>query len=181
MADNEAHIGYYDGSNNWNYISWVDHDSDLKNITVLCNADWGATYLDELLEILNSIQFDKENQTGGIGIYEPSSELGIDEGYLSVSAKNISSTSATLVFNYLTESDCGGHMEPVSVWVRNKGEWAIIHRCKMCGAFSSNRVAADDNPMKLMSIAMKPIGHPPFPLERIEEMTRLMGGQGSLK
>lgn len=78
-------------------------------------------------------------------------------------------------------SDCGGHMEPVSVWVRNKGEWAIIHRCKMCGAFSSNRVAADDNPMKLMSIAMKPIGHPPFPLERIEEMTRLMGGQGSLK
>ena len=105
LADNEAHIGYYDGSNNWNYISWVDQDSDLKNITVLCNADWGATYLDELLEILNSIQFDKENQTGGIGIYEPSSELGIDEGYLSVSAKNISSTSATLVFNYLTYRD----------------------------------------------------------------------------
>ncbi len=21
---------------------------------------------------------------------------------------------------------CGGHMEPVSVWVRNKGEWAIL-------------------------------------------------------
>ena len=79
------------------------------------------------------------------------------------------------------ESDCGGHMEPVSVWARNNGEWAIIHRRKMCGAFSSNRVAADDNPMKLMSIAMKPIGHPPFPLERIEEMTRLIGGQGSLE
>ena len=62
-------------------------------------------------------------------------------------------------------SDCGGHMEPVAVWVRNKGEW----------------VAADDNPMKLMSIAMKPIGHPLFPIERIEEMTRMMGGQGSLK
>lgn len=28
------------------------------------------------------------------------------------------------------ESDCGGIMEPVGVWVRNKGEWAIIHRCK---------------------------------------------------
>ena len=61
---------------------------------------------------------------------------------------------------------------------KNKGEWAIIHRCKMCGALSSNRVAADDNPMKLMSIAMKPIGHPPFPLERIEKMTMLMGGEG---
>ena len=73
------------------------------------------------------------------------------------------------------ESDCGGHMEPVAVWVRNKGEWAIIHRCKMCGSFSSNRVAADDNPMKLMSIAMKPIGHPPFPIDRLEEMMKYYG------
>ena len=48
------------------------------------------------------------------------------------------------------ESDCGGIMEPVAVWVRRGGEWAIIHRCKRCGALSSNRVAADDNPMKLM-------------------------------
>ena len=61
------------------------------------------------------------------------------------------------------------------------GEWAVIHRCKMCGSFSSNRVAADDNPMKLMSIAMKPISHPPFPIEKIEEMTRMMGGEGSLE
>ncbi len=45
---------------------------------------------------------------------------------------------------------------------------------------SSNRIAADDNPMKLMSIAMKPISQPPFPLERIEEMTALMGGDGQL-
>ena len=35
--------------------------------------------------------------------------------------------------------------------------------------------------MKLMSIAMKPLCKPPFPLERIEEMTALMGGDGSLK
>lgn len=61
------------------------------------------------------------------------------------------------------------------------GEWAIIHRCKRCGALSSNRVAADDNPMKLMSIAMKPLCEPPFPLERIEEMTALMGGDGQIR
>lgn len=58
---------------------------------------------------------------------------------------------------------------------------AIIHRCKRCGALSSNRVAADDNPMKLMSIAMKPLCQPLFPLERIEEMTALMGGNGRMK
>lgn len=79
------------------------------------------------------------------------------------------------------ESDCGGIMEPVAVWVRKGGEWAVIHRCRRCGSFSSNRIAADDNPMKLMSIAMKPLSEPPFPLEHIEEMVALMGGDGSIK
>jgi len=37
------------------------------------------------------------------------------------------------------------------------------------------------HPMKLMSLAMKPVSSPPFPLERIEEMKRLMGGDGALK
>ena len=78
-------------------------------------------------------------------------------------------------------ADCGGVMEPIAVWVRKNGEWAIIHRCKVCGALSSNRIAADDNPMKLISLAMKPVSSPPFPLERIEEITRLVGGGGELK
>lgn len=77
------------------------------------------------------------------------------------------------------ESDCGGLMEPIGVWVRKNGEWAVIHRCKRCGKLSSNRVAADDNPMKLMSIALKPLCDPPFPIERIEELTKLMGGDGT--
>ena len=49
-----------------------------------------------------------------------------------------------------------------------------------CGKLSSNRVAGDDNPMKLMSIALKPLSLPPFPLERIEQLTDAMGGSGSL-
>ena len=77
-------------------------------------------------------------------------------------------------------ADCGGIMEPVAVWVRKQGEWAVIHRCRRCGALSSNRVAADDNPMKLMSIAMRPFSLPPFALEPIEEMTPLMAGDGCL-
>jgi len=31
-----------------------------------------------------------------------------------------------------------------------------------------------------MSIAMKPLANPPFPIERIREMTRMMGGEGHL-
>ena len=76
-------------------------------------------------------------------------------------------------------ADCGGIMDPVAVWVRKNGEWAVIHRCRRCGALSSNRAAADDNP-KLMSIALRPLGQPPFPLERIEELTRMMAGDGRL-
>lgn len=76
------------------------------------------------------------------------------------------------------EADCGGYMDPVAVWVRKGGEWAIIHRCRRCGQMSSNRIAADDNPIKLMSIALKPLADPPFPVERIREMTRMMGGDG---
>ncbi len=63
-------------------------------------------------------------------------------------------------------ADCGGIMEPISVWVRRKGEWAVVHRCKDCGALSSNRIAADDNEALLVSLAMRPIAMPPFPLDR---------------
>ena len=32
-----------------------------------------------------------------------------------------------------------------------------------------------------MSIAMRPLCAPPFPLERSEEMSALMGGEGSMR
>ncbi|MCL2839027.1 MAG: RNHCP domain-containing protein [Oscillospiraceae bacterium] len=72
------------------------------------------------------------------------------------------------------EADCGGAMEAIGVWVRKGGEWAIIHRCRICGHLSSNRSAADDSPLKLMSLALKPLGNPPFPIEHIEELTEIM-------
>ena len=72
------------------------------------------------------------------------------------------------------EADCGGAMEAIGVWVRKGGEWAIIHRCRICGHLSSNRCAADDNPLKLMSVALRPLGNPPFPLERMEGLCDFM-------
>ena len=39
---------------------------------------------------------------------------------------------------------------------------------EICGVLHSNRVAADDNPMLLMSLAVKPLAAPPFPLDRLE-------------
>lgn len=60
---------------------------------------------------------------------------------------------------------CGSPMEPIGVWVRDGGEWALVHRCRGCGALSSNRVAADDSSALLLSIAARPLASPPFDLE----------------
>ncbi|MBC8107249.1 MAG: RNHCP domain-containing protein [Anaerolineae bacterium] len=61
-------------------------------------------------------------------------------------------------------SACGASMEPIAVWVRQDGEWAIVHRCESCGHLRTNRVAGDDNPWTMMSLAAKPLAQPPFPL-----------------
>lgn len=71
-------------------------------------------------------------------------------------------------------SHCEGVMDPIGVWVKNNGEWCLIHRCRRCGKLSSNRIAADDNPALLMSIAMRPIANPPFPIARMKEITEAL-------
>ena len=62
---------------------------------------------------------------------------------------------------------CKGPMEPIAVWVRRDGEWAIVHRCQRCGAIRTNRIAGDDNELALMSLAVRPLASPPFPLDRV--------------
>ena len=56
-------------------------------------------------------------------------------------------------------------MEPIGVWVKRNGEWAVIHRCTQCGELRTNRIAGDDDPWAMMSLAAKPLAQPPFPLE----------------
>jgi DNA-directed RNA polymerase subunit RPC12/RpoP len=60
---------------------------------------------------------------------------------------------------------CGGIMEPIAISVRHKNEWMIIHRCGLCGALKGNRIAGDDNEMALLSLAVRPVAQPPFPLD----------------
>ena len=63
---------------------------------------------------------------------------------------------------------CGGDMEPVAVEVRRSGEWALIHRCRGCGALGANRIAGDDNALVLVSLAVRPLARPAFPLDRLQ-------------
>ena len=62
---------------------------------------------------------------------------------------------------------CKGVMEPIAVSVRYKGEWAIVHHCKRCAGVRINRIAGDDNELALMSLAVRPLAAPPFPLDRL--------------
>lgn len=64
-------------------------------------------------------------------------------------------------------SGCGGMMEPISVWVKHDGEWSLVHRCRKCGLIRANRIAGDDNDLLLISLAVRPLAQPPFPLDRL--------------
>jgi hypothetical protein len=56
-------------------------------------------------------------------------------------------------------------MEPIGVEVRADGEWALIHRCTGCGTLRTNRVAGDDDVLKLVGLALRAVRNLPFPLE----------------
>ncbi len=62
-------------------------------------------------------------------------------------------------------ANCGAIMEPIAISVRHDKEWVIIHRCSGCGALKENRIAGDDNEMALLSLAVRPVAQPPFPLD----------------
>ncbi len=63
---------------------------------------------------------------------------------------------------------CREAMEPVAIEVRRGGEWAIVHRCTGCNALRANRIAGDDHALSLLTLALRPLANPAFPLDRIE-------------
>jgi hypothetical protein len=61
-------------------------------------------------------------------------------------------------------SDCGGGMAPIAVTVREDGEWLLVHRCGTCYTVHVNRIAGDDDEKELLSLAIRPLRHTPFPI-----------------
>jgi len=64
-------------------------------------------------------------------------------------------------------SSCRGGMEPIAIWVREDGEWSLVHRCCGCHVVRVNRVAGDDSEFALLSLAARPMALPPFPVSRL--------------
>lgn len=67
-------------------------------------------------------------------------------------------------------ADCGGDMEPLAIAARRDGEWTLVHKCRRCAVLSRNRIAGDDDPVALMSLAVRPLARPPFPLTALVPM-----------
>lgn len=67
-------------------------------------------------------------------------------------------------------SGCRAPMEPIALWVRHGGEWAIVHRCTECSVLRTNRIAGDDNELLLISLAVRPLAQPPFPLDKLDPL-----------
>lgn len=66
------------------------------------------------------------------------------------------------------KSPCGGPMEPIAIAVRGEGEWVIVHRCSDCSQLRTNRIAGDDDERELLSLALRPIANPAFPLGALQ-------------
>ncbi len=64
-------------------------------------------------------------------------------------------------------AECRSAMEPIAVWSRPGGDWAIIHRCRGCGELKSNRIGGDDNELLLIALAARALSQPPFPMGRV--------------
>ena len=59
-------------------------------------------------------------------------------------------------------------MAPIGIEVREDGgggEWAILHRCELCGVIKANRIAGDDSERALLALALRPLARPAFPID----------------
>ncbi len=66
-------------------------------------------------------------------------------------------------------SGCRGEMEPIGIWIREDGEWSLIHRCTRCSLLRTNRIAGDDDELRLFSLAARPLTDMPFPARHVFE------------
>ena len=73
------------------------------------------------------------------------------------------------------KATCHGQMEPIGVISKGDGDWSILHLCKSCGKISLNRALADDNPLLLMQLAVKPLSSPPFPMSFLSHFLEEQG------
>lgn len=96
IAGNPANIGTYDNHSYWDFIAFGEEYGGIVALTYSVD-DWWNDYGSQVLDILETLSFDKHDKEGGAYVYSQESEADKIGMYLSL--KNISRTGATLVFH----------------------------------------------------------------------------------
>lgn len=123
IAGEPAYIGTFDDNEYWDFIAFR---GGYDGIVVLSYSEDNRLieYDDQIMDILETLSFDKDVKEGGAYIYNEDSE--ISEIALYVSLKNISPTGATIVFNQYNADVLKGELicgEDYVLEVQKNGSW----------------------------------------------------------
>ena len=123
IAGNQANIGTYDNNTYWDFIAF---GGEYRGIVALTYSvgDWWSEYDSQVMDILETLSFDKGDKEGGVYVYSEESEA--DKIGLHFSLKNISRSGATLVFDqYDAEAPTGDlqHGSEFVLEILKDGEW----------------------------------------------------------
>ena len=129
VAGADANIGYYDGSKIWSYVVFRGDNEKIVAETWDVDAWWNLdatnllTYGDQVMQILDTLQYDASTQTGAIGVYNEDS--GNDEIGAQTVIRKVSKTAATVEFMRHDPQLEGEYMtgEYFSIEKKNGNQW----------------------------------------------------------
>ena len=129
VAGADANIGYYDGSKIWSYVVFRGDNEKIVAETWDVDAWWNLdatnllTYGDQVMQILDTLQYDASEQTGAIGVYNEDS--GNDEIGAQTVIRKVSKTAATVEFMRHDPQLEGEYMtgEYFSIEKKNGNQW----------------------------------------------------------
>lgn len=129
VAGADANVGYYDGSKIWSYVVFRGDNEKIVAETWDVDAWWNLdatnllTYGDQVMQILDTLQYDASTQTGAIGVYDEDS--GNDEIGVQTVIRKVSKTAATVEFMRHDPQLEGEYMtgEYFSIEKKNGNQW----------------------------------------------------------
>lgn len=129
VAGADANIGYYDGSKIWSYVVFRGDNEKIVAETWDVDAWWNLdatnllTYGDQVMQILDTLQYDASTQTGAIGVYDEDS--GNNEIGVQTVIRKVSKTAATVEFMRHDPQLEGEYMtgEYFSIEKKNGNQW----------------------------------------------------------
>lgn len=123
IAGSPVNIGTYDGHEYWDFISFQGEKEGIV-ATTFTVEDWWDEYGSQVLEILDTVSFDRKVKEGGVYIYSRESEAEVIG--LQFSLKNISRTGATLVFDQYDIDTVSGELtygDDFVIETKKEGKW----------------------------------------------------------